>query len=298
MKLTVLHPDPLLEHDERQTLSAEQRRELDAHLTSCASCRLEVQLRRDFDAWMHGKAEEDGRARQLVDRVLAEMDGRENRQASARRWWVRGLWLGAAVLATGAAAAGVWKSGRFFSEANREAAPVPSSAVPPADRTHGPAASATSEATPVVSVEDLAVVEDAPAPSAAPQPSASAGLSASELYLRATQAHRAGQTQAAIRLFEELQRRYPESREAKASHATLGRLLLDSEAPSAALEHFDTYLDQRDGVVSQEALVGRAEALRKLGRAAEERAVWEELLRRHPNSVHATRARQRLGELR
>jgi TolA-binding protein len=39
-------------------------------------------------------------------------------------------------------------------------------------------------------------------------------------------------------------------------------------------------------------------ALMKLNQRDQERATWQELLARFPNSIHASRARSRLGELR
>ncbi len=122
---------------------------------------------------------------------------------------------------------------------------------------------------------------------------------ASELFSQATRARRDKNDAEAIRLYRELQRRYPDSRESNASRVVLGQLLLDRTDPDKALAEFDGYLKQgKPGTVTEEALVGRALALQKLGRYAEERAAWQELLAKFPSSVHAARARERLSQKR
>src|SRR4030095_10660429 len=105
--------------------------------------------------------------------------------------------------------------------------------------------------------------------------SPSAAPSAAALFASANQARRAGHRGEALRLYRELERRYPDSPEAKLSHAIVGRMLLDGDDPGAALGEFDRYLGQSDASLSEEALVGRALALQKLGRKAEERAAWQ-----------------------
>jgi TolA-binding protein len=90
---------------------------------------------------------------------------------------------------------------------------------------------------------------------------------------------------------------YPGEPEALAAHAMLGRLLLDRGQPESALTHFDAYLRSGASTLAEEAQLGRALSLRKLGRAADEISAWKTLLAAYPSSVHATRARQRLSEL-
>lgn len=120
--------------------------------------------------------------------------------------------------------------------------------------------------------------------------------SAEELLARANEARRRGELRGAARLYRLLQRSHPSSREASVSRVTLGRLLLDGLGEAgAALPEFDRYLQAHpSGVLAEEARVGRALALGRLGREAEERAAWRELLAHHPDSLHADRARSRL----
>jgi TolA-binding protein len=64
------------------------------------------------------------------------------------------------------------------------------------------------------------------------------------------------------------------------------------------LEKFDAYLDDKpSGTLAEEALVGRAQALAKLGRAQAEARAWQRLIERFPGSAHAPAARRRIDAL-
>lgn len=118
---------------------------------------------------------------------------------------------------------------------------------------------------------------------------------AAELFSSANAARRRGDPHAS-ELYAELQRQYPRSAEAAVSHVVVARILL-GDSPAEALRHFDAYLLlEPGGGLAQEALRGKAVALGRLGRSAEERPVWRDLLRRFPRSVYADAARERLGE--
>lgn len=133
-------------------------------------------------------------------------------------------------------------------------------------------------------------------PAPEPTPNDEPDMGAAELYARANRARRTADAQAAIEDYRTLQRRFPRSRQALMSRVTLGRMLLERGERTAALDLFEAYLaSSSDGTMAEEARWGRAEALAGLGRTAEERRAWEELLRAHPTSVHAPRARARLG---
>ena len=73
-----------------------------------------------------------------------------------------------------------------------------------------------------------------------------------------------------------------------------------TEGPTRdALASFDSYLaTSPNGTLAEEALVGRAAALMRLGRRDAERESWTRLLREHPDSVQGQLARRRLAELR
>ena len=123
--------------------------------------------------------------------------------------------------------------------------------------------------------------------------------SAAEAFSRANQARREGKVKEAVRLYRTLQERFAGSSEELVSRVALGRLLLDRLGDSrGALVQFNSYLaSPGSGALREEAMVGRALSLGRLGRGAEERAAWTALLEAWPKSAHAKRAQARLAEL-
>jgi tetratricopeptide (TPR) repeat protein len=120
---------------------------------------------------------------------------------------------------------------------------------------------------------------------------------AAALFSRANDLRRIGRDDQAIQTYRKLQRLFAGTPQAEQSYATLGLLLLEHFSADEALTQFDRYL-AGEGLVTEDVLVGRALALQRLGRTHEERATWETLLHRFPSSVHATRAKTRIAELR
>jgi TolA-binding protein len=136
------------------------------------------------------------------------------------------------------------------------------------------------------------------APSAVVTAQAPPTLTAAELFAAANRARIAGDAPLAVRLSRELEDRYPESREAVTTHLSLGLLQLQQGAPADALQEFRRYRAVGSTATMPEALWGESQALRRLGRSAEERAVLEELLDRYPGSAYEAAARRRLADLR
>jgi len=120
------------------------------------------------------------------------------------------------------------------------------------------------------------------------------------LFASANEARRRGDSVQAVKLYRQLQQQFPGTREETTSRVLLGRLLLDrGEDPAQSLALFARYLSESpNGTLAEEARLGRAQALTRLGRTQEERLAWQELLSSHPKSIHAERARKRLDELR
>jgi len=119
-------------------------------------------------------------------------------------------------------------------------------------------------------------------------------LDARQLFVAAGQARRARNFAEAQGLYRALQAHFPGSPEATLSFLSLGDLLLSQGAVAQALAQFDAYLASGDATMAEEALVGRARTLARLGRTEEERAAWRELLSRFPQSDYRWRAQQRL----
>jgi hypothetical protein len=122
---------------------------------------------------------------------------------------------------------------------------------------------------------------------------------APQLFARANELRRGGHDGDAASTYTTLQQRYPKSPEAIASYMALGRLKLDRRHDaSGALDQFDRYLASRThGELREEALIGRALSLEKLGRSGEEKLAWETLLAGYPESMYADQARGRLATL-
>jgi TolA-binding protein len=135
-------------------------------------------------------------------------------------------------------------------------------------------------------------------PHAAPSAEGSEpSVTAEGLFHDAAAARRADDVGLARTLYGELQRRFADSEEARLSHVSLGKLLLQSGRPSEAERQFAAYLVLGRRELAEEALIGRAQSLQSLGRSDDERSVWKELLGAYPSTVYAVEARRRLAEL-
>jgi hypothetical protein len=130
-------------------------------------------------------------------------------------------------------------------------------------------------------------------PAAASSVARSAAPSPSALLDRARQELAQGQTKAALASYRSLLKMHPGTREAHTVLVTIGKLELDSNAPAAALASFEAYL-KRGGSLAPEALAGKIQALRALGRTAEERAAIKRYLARYPNGFAAPALKRRL----
>ncbi len=131
-----------------------------------------------------------------------------------------------------------------------------------------------------------------------PPPSRAPIASAATMFSAANTARRDGDFERAKRAYSDLIARYPSSDEARLARVSLGKLLLAKGNASDAEREFDQYLKGGHGQLAEEALVSRAESLKKLGRAEAEALTWQRLLAEHPNSVYSAEARGRLDTLR
>jgi hypothetical protein len=289
------------------------------HLSACAVCRLERTLRADFQ---HNE-EPLGAGfdvHSLLSRVLAPGTPWEPERlprASAMRRMRPVLLVAALLFVAGASVAAGWggmprmraPSGsqevNWKAPAVTRAAPVPvvAAAVAPVPP---PPADVPILGGPIAPVEGVAKasVKPSPLPGGAKAGLGGAGpgglpapsSDAAALFAQANAVRRSGDHAGAADLYRALIDRFPRSAEAHEAEASLGRLQLGDGNASAAVRFFDDYL-YAGGPLEEDVRVDRALALGRLHRTADEAEAWSTLLRAHPASVHAERARARLREL-
>jgi tetratricopeptide (TPR) repeat protein len=277
-----LHPEAALDMALDGTLPAGQRQDLNRHLADCAACAAHVAAAQRVRERLAEQPWDEQLDRKAVARAMAGLFRPRFAWLGSRRGFWLGFALAGLLLVGGVAGAGLWRSHRSSS--------VPLLFPEPSGGTRV-VSSAPSQAEPRL----VAQPEPPSGETVSPrfpraQPSAAA-LFAQALALRGE-----GKVDAAIAAHLRLQHLYPVARETRLSFALAGRLLLDRGSPEQALAQFNQYL-ARPGDVAEEALVGRATALGRLGRSAAEAAAWREVLERHPGSVYATHAKKRLAAL-
>ncbi|MET0591602.1 MAG: tetratricopeptide repeat protein [Polyangiaceae bacterium] len=330
-----VHPEDLFDREQDGTLTADERRRLDAHTLQCAACALVRAAVRDFAAQRNASPGDDALIARLTNEALGKAAAITSSTITPalrttyigahprrRRAWA----VGAIVLfaATGATASFWTVRGAIIQRFLAPAPAEPIATVEPAPVKAPVAQRSRPAPPPVAAVEEATPLEDdppmappvlaapiapkpvyvasrprAPEPVNVPPPVATAP-SADDLFTAANEARRRGDPQKSFELYTQLARTYPGSREETTSRVLLGRLILDRGAdPTQALGLFTRYLDENPGgTLAEEARLGRALALTRLGSTKEERLAWQQLLAFHPNSIHAERARKRLDELR
>jgi hypothetical protein len=105
-----------------------------------------------------------------------------------------------------------------------------------------------------------------------------------------------GHSAEALRVYRKIERDFSTSAEATMVLVTIGKLEMRQGSPVRALAAFDGYL-RRGGPLAPEAYKGRIEALRALGRAAEERSAIEGYLSKYPDGFDSAALKKRLAVL-
>jgi hypothetical protein len=295
-----LHPEDLLERASRGTANAAELARLTQHLAECSVCRVERALMLQAAADAAPLRDEKLLVARLNRRLAARHTAPPGRRT--KRAFVA-LAVGTATVASVAAAA-TFVIVRGAATPQAVVATEPTERQAPADPPHRPEplkedeprrlpAGEATAAEPIAKQPEPVVAR--PAERAAVEPESS-----SELFRRANQARRDGKTTEAVRLYRALQERFSGTSEELVSRVTLGRLLLDRLGDSrGALVQFNSYLaSPGGGVLREEAMVGRALSLGRMGRTAEEAAAWQALLDTFPKSTQQKRAQARLVELR
>ena len=302
MRHVDVHPEDLLDAAHAGRLDPGEQERLHVHAAHCGACALELRAMGDLAGDLGPQPGDDAMLERLVAQAMGGAPGEAAKPARTAR--PRMLYAVAAALGVGAIG-GAALAMVALREPAPAAAPVVLPAAEPADHARpGTRAVAPAAVDEIEVAEESEVVEAAgevpvpetPEPRAAQVRVPAPVPSAAELLAQANAARRDGDREGAARLYRRLQGLHPRSREAAISHVTLGRLLLDGmNDPQSSLREFDTYLGQtRHRVLEEEARVGRAMALSRLGRRDEERRAWRELLEHHPDTLYAERARARL----
>src|SRR6266545_4044418 len=300
-----VHPEDLLDRERDGALTLEDRRRLDAHAAWCSACALVRRAGTDFAVERITWRDDEALAQSLANRVLGAtrsvtppgVPARSRAPQSAfiaRSRRRRRSWTVAAVVmfaATGATAS-LWSVRRFL-VAHPVVSPPPSLAAT-AEPRKAPAAKPAEIAAVTVGPETAPqapkAVHARAANAATTRPKAAeepvVAPPADQLFAAANEARRRGDSSQAIKLYGQLQQQHAGTREETTSRVLLGRLLLDrGEDAAQALTLFTRYLDTNpNGTLAEEAHLGRAVALMRLGRAQEERQAWQQLLSFHPHS--------------
>jgi len=314
-----VHPEDLLDGERTGKLSAEERARLEAHSARCAPCAMVRSAARDFDAERRSAAGDGAVSDRSIAAALGSISllgvpssGPTSSYRLARPRRRRGALAVAAMVlfATTGATASFWSVPRTIVSHLLIQAPWRAPR-PPTEAKPVPGPTKVASPLPVIESPPQAPEILAPPPhitrlpavAAAARPRASdetAALSADQLFASANEARRHGDSIQAVKIYRQLQQQFPGTREETTSSVLLGRLLLDRhEDAGQSLSLFTRYLAETpNGTLAEEARLGRALALQRLGRAHEERQAWQELLTYHPNSIHAERARKRFDELR
>ncbi len=295
----------------RGALSEVEARRLDVYLNASEDARILHDIGIDYDRMPTDEPGDEA----LLARVSTQaLERRTRRRRSSRRLPLpRAVaWLAAGLLLASAAGASAW---RYRPELSRSLTPLVSFGAgrhspggrPAEQRGSGaarPAISATIQAQ-----DSPSRVPEAAVPSAAqgkprsepvdPRPRASGAKpsahDAPTLFSVANTQRKSGDLVQALASYAALREVFPASPEARVSLVVSARLELRSGDSVNALKHFDRYLvTEPNGALTEEALEGKARALRGLGRLAEEQNAWRLLLQRFPKSVHGQTARERL----
>ncbi|MEM9069834.1 MAG: tetratricopeptide repeat protein [Myxococcota bacterium] len=288
------HLEALRDRELSGTLSPSEERALDAHVASCPACQAE---RRLYDA---AAAEND----LDLDTLFEKVERARSAESEPRRPSPQRLphWTRAAVLLLAFAAAGVVFAAtlgpRIFRQDPPE--PQPSAPVPPVPSSpievpaeepleEEPVEEPVEETTQVNRAE--AAMRSRPRPAQREEP-AEAAPTARTLFVEASAARRQGERARAVAAYEDLLRLFPDSSRAPAAHYALGELQRRA-APAEALSHYNAYLRSGQRALREEALLGRARTLRRMGRPGDARRAFETLLREYPNTPHRTEAERR-----
>jgi hypothetical protein len=284
------------------SLSEAERPVLERALATSQTLTVAHRVGMDFDRIGLVRSGDDELVARLADLTLKRSQPRGHFALARRR-----LLLGLAAALTMAGSAAAWHGTVLL-----RSAPATPSVAAPASK---PASTArvTRVRTPA-GVKSQVVVAPLPEPVAAALPVASANVGitadsahgaravphsapdAAALFGEAAAARRSSDFGRARQLYLRLESDFPGSAEAQLARVSLGKVLLMMGRADEAERQFSLYTSS-GGTLSEEALVGQAQSLARLGRASDEQEVWQRLLQDFPRSLYAGEANQRLSAL-
>jgi ferric-dicitrate binding protein FerR (iron transport regulator) len=151
----------------------------------------------------------------------------------------------------------------------------------------------------LTSLSDPTPVSRSPLNAARSNSHRSATRTAEDLLDLAQSFRNDGRWNDALIAYRSLIETYPKDSLSRAALVSMGHIQLEHlNRPGDALLVFEQYLAAAQrGTLAQEATLGRAEALRALGRYLDERAVLRAFVRDFPDAIQVSRVRKRLVEL-
>ena len=294
------HPEELLDRARRAPLPPEEQRALDAHLESCAACRFQNLTQPGLFAHVPALSNDADVVAAALRRAEAELRGERAGSVSLsqftstpRRCGRRGVVVAALSLAAALAGATV-------ASLQTRRTPTGSATSPRRDTSiasAAPSPAPSDQARPAVSstTSSLAIASSRPLEPTL-RTAVQGASSCAKSFSEGNRLRRGGDVARAAQIYRRLALDCPGSSEALTSHVLLGRISLDRLAnPAAALTEFNEDLAHGHGSLREDALIGRALALGRLRRSAEERSAWEVLLREYPDSMYAEKAREKLS---
>jgi len=151
-----------------------------------------------------------------------------------------------------------------------------------------------------VSAQVSKLTEPKPAPAPPPAarlPAPPVGVSAEQLHRSAVAAHRAKDFYGAISHLTEFFAQFPDHQLAESAYHLLGESYYALQEFELALGEFLKLLERAPrGARAPDALLKVGLSYRALGDAGEARNAWERLIREHPGSAEARRAKTLLAE--
>ena len=308
------HPEHLLDLAGDDGMSDDQRQELYRHIALCLPCATQLRMSSRSLATGRTRPSDVHLDRVAVNVVLqrAKSSSGRWRPAFAKKW----VSVGAGTLLLSSAALAATFLSATYVVGVKERAPTASPSFAPAVVTTG--RRSHFKLPPRDLSADVSEVDLAAAPTVASRDTSTAAEpgrldrftdrftdrfsgrssdrpSAADLFARGRSLRLGGNPTGALTVYRRLQRSYPDSPESHLSYLVAGRMWLDRARPDLAAPQFARYLEA-GGSASEEALVGRAIALGRMGRTRDEAADWRRLLSEHPRSVYANRARARLND--